>query len=62
MTDILLSKGVKMSELNRVLELMDKYAARNYHPLPVNIVEAQGCWVWTESDRKDEDKYLDCLK
>ncbi|OQY27736.1 MAG: ornithine--oxo-acid transaminase [Candidatus Cloacimonetes bacterium 4572_55] len=50
-----------MNELNRVLELMDKYAAKNYHPLPVNIMEAQGCWVWTGTERKDEEKYLDCL-
>lgn len=50
-----------MSELNRVLQLMDKYAARNYAPLPVNIMEAQGCWVWTEPGKEDEHKYLDCL-
>lgn len=50
-----------MTELQRVLDLMDKYAAHNYHPLPVNIVEAQGCWVWTEPGRRDEHKYLDCL-
>ncbi len=50
-----------MSELNRVLELMDSYAAKNYCPLPVNIVEGQGCWVWTVPGRKDENKYMDCL-
>ncbi len=50
-----------MSELNRVQQLMDKYAARNYHPLPVNIVEAQGCWVWTEPGRSEAHRYLDCL-
>lgn len=50
-----------MTELQRIQELMDTYAAHNYHPLPVNIVEAQGCWVWTEPGRKDEHKYLDCL-
>lgn len=50
-----------MTELERVEQLMEKYAARNYAPLPVNIVEAQGCWVWTEPGRKDEQKYLDCL-
>jgi ornithine--oxo-acid transaminase len=50
-----------MSELERVLDLMEKYSAKNYAPLPINIVEAQGCWVWTEPGRKDEHKYLDCL-
>ena len=50
-----------MTELERVEQLMDQYAARNYAPLPVNIIEAQGCWVWTEPGRKDEHKYLDCL-
>ena len=50
-----------MTELERVQQIMDKYAARNYAPLPVNIVEAQGCWVWTEPGRRDEHKYLDCL-
>ena len=50
-----------MSELKRVLDLMDSYSAKNYSPLPVNIVEAQGCWVWTEPGRKDDHKYLDCL-
>ncbi len=50
-----------MTELERVQQLMDKYAARNYAPLPVSIVEGQGCWVWTEAGRKDEHKYLDCL-
>ncbi|MFW5799395.1 MAG: ornithine--oxo-acid transaminase [Spirochaetota bacterium] len=50
-----------MSELNRVLDLMEKYAAKNYKPLPINIVDAEGCWVWTEPGRKDENRYLDCL-
>lgn len=50
-----------MSELQRVLDLMDQYAAHNYKPLQVNIVEGQGVWVWTEPGRKDEHKYLDCL-
>ena len=50
-----------MTELQRIEALMDRYAARNYAPLPVNIIEGQGCWVWTEAGRKDEHKYLDCL-
>ena len=50
-----------MMNLETVLSYMDKYAAHNYHPLPVNIVEAQGCWVWTDADRTENSKYLDCL-
>lgn len=50
-----------MSDLKRILDLMEKYSAKNYAPLPINIVEAEGCWVWTEPGRKDENKYLDCL-
>lgn len=50
-----------MTGLDRVLDLMEKYSAKNYAPLPVNIIEADGCWVWTEPGRKDEHKYLDCL-
>ncbi|PID56802.1 ornithine--oxo-acid transaminase [candidate division KSB3 bacterium] len=50
-----------MTELTRVEALMERYAARNYAPLPVNIVEGQGCWVWTEAGRKEDCKYLDCL-
>ncbi len=48
-------------ELNKVLDLMDKYAAKNYAPLPVNIMEADGCWVWTDHERSEDNKYLDCL-
>ena len=50
-----------MTELERVEQLMEKYAARNYAPLSVNIVEGQGCWVWMEPGRHNTHKYLDCL-
>jgi ornithine--oxo-acid transaminase len=50
-----------MKELDRVVGIMDKYAAHNYKPLKVNIVEANRVWVWTEPGRKNEHKYLDCL-
>ncbi|PIE34332.1 ornithine--oxo-acid transaminase [candidate division KSB3 bacterium] len=50
-----------MTELERIEGLMEQYAAKNYAPLPVNIVEGQGCWVWTEPGRQDKYKYLDCL-
>lgn len=50
-----------MDALTRIEQLMEKYAAHNYHPLPINIVSGQGVWVWTETERTDENKYLDCL-
>jgi ornithine--oxo-acid transaminase len=50
-----------MTELERVEHLMDQYAAKNYAPLAINIVEGQGCWVWTEPGRHEAHKYLDCL-
>jgi len=50
-----------MDGLSQVQELMERYAAHNYHPLPINIVQGQGVWVWTSSLREDKYKYLDCL-
>jgi len=41
----------------RHLDLVDRYSARNYSPLPVVIRDAEGCWV-TDVDGK---RYLDCL-
>ena len=40
-----------------LIELSDKYGAKNYLPLPIVIAEAEGVWV------KDPEgnKYLDCL-
>lgn len=37
--------------------LTEQWAAHNYHPLPVVIVEGKGAWV-TDADGK---RYLDCL-
>ncbi len=34
-----------------------QYGAKNYHPIPVVIAKAQGCWVWDVEGKK----YLDCL-
>ncbi len=42
---------------HRSIELADKYAAHNYHPLPVVIERAQGVWVWDPEGRK----YMDLL-
>jgi len=34
-----------------------EYGAENYHPIPVVISKAKGCWVWDVEGKK----YLDCL-
>lgn len=39
------------------IALTERYAAHNYHPLPVVIASGQGAWV-TDVDGK---RYLDCL-
>ncbi len=39
------------------LEIVDRFAAHNYHPLPVVIASAQGAWVTDVEGRR----YLDCL-
>jgi len=39
------------------IELIEKYSARNYHPLPLVIHKAQGVWVWDV----DGKKYMDML-
>jgi ornithine--oxo-acid transaminase len=40
-----------------LIELESRFAAHNYHPLPVVMAEAEGCWV-TDVEGK---RYLDCL-
>jgi ornithine--oxo-acid transaminase len=40
-----------------LMELVERYGARNYHPLPVVISRGEGVWVW---DAEGE-KYLDML-
>ena len=39
------------------IELVERYSAHNYHPLPVVVAEAEGAWV-TDADGK---RYLDML-
>jgi len=46
--------GTRAEEL---LELAERYAARNYHPLPVVIAEAEGAWVTDV----EGGRYLDML-
>ncbi|MHA1689506.1 MAG: ornithine--oxo-acid transaminase [Promethearchaeota archaeon] len=46
-----------MSNPQTFIELDYKYGANNYHPLPVVLSKAKGCWVWDVSGKK----YLDFL-
>lgn len=39
------------------IELEDRYAAHNYHPLDVVLTRGEGPWVWDVEGRR----YLDCL-
>jgi len=40
-----------------LIEITERYAAHNYHPLPVVLREGQGAWVTDVEGRR----YLDCL-
>ena len=46
-----------MTQTLRLIDLANKFSARNYHPLPVVISRAEGVWVWDADDKK----YLDML-
>ncbi|MFZ5476097.1 MAG: ornithine--oxo-acid transaminase [Myxococcota bacterium] len=39
------------------VELVDRHGARNYHPLPVVVTRAEGCWVEDDAGNR----YLDML-
>jgi ornithine--oxo-acid transaminase len=39
------------------IELVERYSAHNYHPLPVVVAEGEGCWVTDV----EGDRYLDLL-
>ncbi|HSK26514.1 MAG TPA: ornithine--oxo-acid transaminase [Jiangellales bacterium] len=45
------------SRTDDVIALGDRYGAHNYHPLPVVVAEAEGCWVTDVEGRR----YLDLL-
>jgi ornithine--oxo-acid transaminase len=49
--------GISLTTSTSIIEQTESFGARNYHPLPVVISEAQGAWV------KDPEgnKYLDML-
>ena len=39
------------------IALEERYGAHNYHPLPVVIARAEGCWVWATEGKQ----YMDFL-
>lgn len=41
----------------KAIEITEKYGARNYKPLPVNIVHGDGAQVWDGNGRE----YIDCI-
>jgi ornithine--oxo-acid transaminase len=49
--------GDRASEADRLREQAAAHSAHNYHPLPVVIARAEGCWVTDVSGRR----YLDLL-
>jgi ornithine--oxo-acid transaminase len=46
-----------MTDARTWIELEDRYAAHNYHPLDVVLTRAEGPWVWDVAGKR----YLDCL-
>lgn len=46
-----------MSQNQTMIQLTEKYGARNYHPLPIVIAKAEGVWV----EDADGNRYMDML-
>ncbi len=40
-----------------LLQEVEQYSARNYHPMPVVLTRGEGVWVWDVNGKR----YLDCL-
>ncbi|HWI08254.1 MAG TPA: ornithine--oxo-acid transaminase [Solirubrobacteraceae bacterium] len=51
-----LALDVRLSQ-HDAAALADRYTARNYHPLPVTVTDAEGCWVRDDRGRR----HLDAL-
>jgi len=47
----------RCSSTQEAFQKESKYAAHNYHPLPIVFSRAQGCYVWDPEGRQ----YLDFL-
>ncbi|UCC19841.1 MAG: ornithine--oxo-acid transaminase [Promethearchaeota archaeon] len=46
-----------MPSSKEYIEMDNKYAAHNYHPIPVVVARAEGVWMYDPEGKK----YLDCL-
>lgn len=46
-----------MTSTKQIIELTEKYGAKNYHPLPIVIAKAEGVWV----EDPEGNKYMDML-
>ncbi len=46
-----------MGLTEQIIQETEQYSANNYHPLPIVIQKAEGCWVWDVENRK----YMDML-
>ncbi|MBU9710419.1 ornithine--oxo-acid transaminase [Bacillus tamaricis] len=46
-----------MSETKQIINLTEKYGAKNYHPLPIVISKAEGVWV----EDPEGNRYIDML-
>jgi ornithine--oxo-acid transaminase len=51
------SHSAAASRTAQHIQIVEKYGAHNYHPLPVVIDRAERIWVWDV----DGNRYLDCL-
>ncbi len=46
-----------MNLTDQIIKETEQYSANNYHPLPIVIKTAEGCWVWDVENKK----YMDML-
>ncbi len=46
-----------MTTSKEIIEVTEKYGAHNYHPLPIVISKAEGCWV----EDPEGNRYMDML-
>lgn len=46
-----------MGLTEQIIKETEQYSANNYHPLPIVIQKAEGCWIWDVENRK----YMDML-
>lgn len=52
-----LKEGIRMRSSEEIINITEKYGARNYHPLPVVISRAEGVWV----EDPEGNRYMDML-